>query len=321
MLDRRKFLSGMALTISGAFLDGQIKEIPDVNATKAAKETKCDSLSEKRYDLMEDVMKYRKIDAHAHIYWTDNSPQDQLNFGKRLGIDRQVISRYLDVMPGTPDQFRKFNDLTIKAIKQYPDRLLGGFILNPVYQYESLEEIKRCADAGMIGTGELYYQVKINDPLYYPIIEKLIDLKMIIFSHAECQLGVGGYNPGMKKFNGHKAPNTSIPEDFVDIATRYPEGIFQFAHIGGGGDWEYECKLFKACPNIYVDTSGSNNEEHMIDFAVDLLGEDRLFFGSDNSYYQSVGKILAARLTERQKRKIFFENYNNILKKGGRGVD
>ena len=59
----------------------------------------------------------------------------------------------------------------------------------------------------------------------------------------------------------------------------------------------------------------------MIDFAVELLGEDRLFYGADNSYYQSVGKILASNLTESQKRKVFFDNYNNILRKGGRNVD
>lgn len=270
------------------------------------------------YNLMKEVMKYRKIDVHAHIYWTDDSPETQLDYGRRLGISKQVISRYLDVMPGTPDQFRKFNDLTIKAIKKYPDQLLGGFVLNPAYQKESLEEIKRCTDAGMIGPGELYYQVKINDPKYFPIIEKLIDLKMIIHSHAECQLGVGGYR---MKYNGHKQPNTSIPEDFVDIAKRYPEGIFQYAHIGMGGDWEYECKLFRDYPNIYVDTSGSNNAENMIDFAVEHLGEDRLFFASDNSYYQGVGRVLSANLNDQQKQKIFFDNYNNLLKKGGRGVD
>src|SRR5690606_26156289 len=116
-------------------------------------------------------------------------------------------------------------------------------------------------------------------------------------------------------------PNTSIPEDFVDIAKRYPEGIVQYAHIGMGGDWEYECKLFRDYPNIYVDTSGSNNAENMIDFAVSQLGEDRLFFASDNSYYQSVGKILASNLTEIQKKKALFDKYNNLLKKGGRGVD
>lgn len=271
-----------------------------------------------RYDIMKDVHKYRKIDAHAHVYFTDDSPGIQLDYGERLGITKQVISRYLSVFPGTPEQFREYNDLTIKAIKKYPDRLIGGFVLNPTYKNESLEEIKRCMDYGMVGPGELYFQVKINDPLYFPVIEKLIDLKMMIFSHAECQLGVGGYR---MKYNGNKAPNTSIPEDFVDLAKRYPEGNFQYAHIGGGGDWEYECKLFKDYPNIYVDTSGSNNQENMIDFAVEHLGADRLFYASDNSYLQSVGVVLASNLTDAQKQKVFFDNYNNILKKGGRNVD
>lgn len=314
--NRRKFVSRSAAGVAGLVFGYGLKGV--------ASDRTCDDFSEEslfkpqKFDLMKEVMKFRKIDAHAHIYWTEDSPGTQLDYGRRLGIEKQVISRYLDVMPGTPEQFKKFNDLTIKAIKKYPDQLLGGFLLNPAYKQESLDEIKRCTDAGMIGPGELYYQVKINDPRYYPIIEKLIDLKMIIHSHAECQLGVGGYR---MKYNGYKQPNTSIPEDFVEVAKRYPEGIFQFAHIGMGGDWEYECKMFRDYPNIYVDTSGSNNAENMIDFAVEHLGEDRLFFASDNSYYQSVGKILAANLTGRQKQKIFFDNYNNLLKKGGRGVD
>jgi predicted TIM-barrel fold metal-dependent hydrolase len=57
----------------------------------------------------------------------------------------------------------------------------------------------------------------------------------------------------------------------------------------------------------------------MVDFAVEWLGEDRVFFGCDSSFYQGVGKILSSGLTEMQKRKIFYDNYNNILKKSGRG--
>lgn len=313
LINRRGFVAGTAATAAGILLGRNLDAMP-VHEEGPNEELSVPS----GYDIMKDVFKYRKIDAHAHIYFTADSPGTQLDFGDRLGIEKQVISRYLSVFPGTPEQFREYNDLTIKAIKKYPDRLLGGFVLNPAYKKESLEEIQRCIDNGMIGTGELYYQVKLNDPLYYPIIEKLIDLKMIIHSHAECQLGVGGYR---MKYNGNKAPNTSIPEDFVEVAKRYPEGIFHYAHIGGGGDWEYECKLFRDIPNIYVDTSGSNNCEGMIDFAVEHLGEDRLFFASDNSYYQSVGTVLASNLTDTQKQKVFFDNYNNVLKRGGRNVN
>ena len=312
-INRRKFVTRSAASAAGILIGSHL------TAMTGPEDKEEISLTDpKKYDLMKDVMKYRKIDAHAHIYFTNTSPEEQLDAGERLGIDKQVISRYLSIMPGTPEQFREYNDLTIRAIKKYPKHLLGGFVLNPHYKKESLDEIKRCIDAGMIGTGELYYQTKISDPLYYPIIEKLIDMKMIIFSHAECQIGVGGYR---MKYNGNKEPNTSIPEDFVAIAKRYPEGMFHYAHIGGGGDWEYMCKMLKDSPNVCVDTSGSNNDEHMIDFAIEVLGEHRLFFGSDNSYYQSVGKILASNLTEAQKEKVFFDNYNNLLKKGGRNVD
>jgi predicted TIM-barrel fold metal-dependent hydrolase len=105
----------------------------------------------------------------------------------------------------------------------------------------------------------------------------------------------------------------------VDIAKRYPEAMFQWAHIASG-DFEYICKSFKDYPNIYVDVSGSNNEEKQVDFCIRYLGEDRIFFGSDGSYYQAVGKILASNATESQRKKIFFENYNNMLRKGGHNV-
>ena len=311
LFNRRKFMGSTGALAAGVLFGNSLQGMPLPNKEEIQS-------SPDKYDIMKDVFKYRKIDAHAHIYFTKDSPGTQLDYGERLGINKQVISRYLSVFPGTPEQFRAYNDLTIKAIQKYPDQLIGAFILNPTYKKESLEEIKRCTDYGMVGPGELYYQVKINDPLYFPVIEKLIDMKMMIFSHAECQLGVGGYR---MKYNGNKAPNTSIPEDFVDLAKRYPEGNFQYAHIGGGGDWEYECKLFKDYPNIYVDTSGSNNQENMIDFAVEQLGEDRLFYASDNSYHQTIGTILSSNLTDVQKQKVFYDNYNNILKKGVRNAD
>ena len=42
----------------------------------------------------------------------------------------------------------------------------------------------------------------------------------------------------------------------------------------------------------------------MIDYVLKYLGEDRMFFGTDSSYYQGVGTILASKLNEEQKREI-----------------
>jgi len=271
------------------------------------------------YELMKEVMKYRKIDAHTHIYTSaSHTPEWHLEYADRLGIEKLQISRpSLNFrggdIPENPDQVKECNDIVYKAMKQYPDRFIGFFTLNPHFRKESMEELKKRVDQGFTGYKGSWH-VKVNHPLYYPIIEKLIDLKMICFMHTECQLGIGGYR---MKYDTGERPQVSIPEDFTDAAKRYPEAIFQWAHIGGGGDWEYMCKSFRDYPNIYVDTSGSNNEEKIIDFALKYLGEDRLFFGSDNSYYQAVGKVLAADLTEVQRKKLFFDNYNNILSKAG----
>jgi uncharacterized protein len=305
-MNRRKFLTNTSLTATGVILTSKLSGCSSGDIENKAS-----------YDIMKDVMKYQKFDAHCH-------PQEdllkQIEIADRLGIGNMQISNPVTNFTGNepegPDQVRKNNDVVLKAMKQFPDRFTGFFTLNPNYPKESLEELKRCVDLGMAGY-KGYTQVKVNDPLYYPIIEKLIDLKMLVFMHTFCQLGMGGYR---MKYDIGRFPNTTLPEDMVDAAKRYPEAMFHFAHIAGGGDWEYECKILKECPNIYVDTGGSNNEENIIDFAIKHLGEDRIFFGTDDCYHHGVGKILASDTTDAQKQKIFFENYNNVLRKGGHNV-
>ena len=318
-INRRKFLTDISRSSAGIALVNPLAEYEFKG--------KPEILS---YDIMKDVKKYRKLDSHTHI-WNKNEIEMQIDFADRLSIEKLQISKPIvndsGKEPEGPEVVRECNDLILSAMKQHPDRFIGFFTLNPRYPKESIEEIKRCVDNGMAGY-KGYTQVKVNDPLYYPIIEKLIDLKMICFMHAECELGIAGYRVE-KNIAGYRtkynildiqeAPNTTIPEDMVEAARRYPEAMFHWAHIACG-DFEYICKTIKDYPNIYVDISGSNNDEKHVDFCIEYLGEDRIFFGSDRSYYQAIGKVLASNLTETQRKKIFFENYNNMLRKGGHNV-
>ena len=305
-ITRRRFISQSTLSAAGLAMAGVM-----VSPAHGIPQP------ETSFDLMKEVLRYKKIDAYATSNLSKGNLRVQIDFADRLGIQKLFVANPMTPIKATPEEFRELNDRTIQAVNLYPDRLVGQFSLNPIYPKESLEEIKRCVGEGMVGT-RLYNQVKINDPLYFPVIEALGDLKMIVFMHGECQLGVGGYR---MKYDANKLLTTSTPEDFVEAAIRYPEAMFQFAHIGGGGDWECMCKTFADYPNIYVDTGGSNNEENMIDFALKHLGEDRLFFGTDNSFYQSVGKIFSSGLSDLQKKKLFSENYSNVLRKGGYHVD
>ena len=306
LISRRGFMTGSVASAASIAVTAHLADIGGKTPSVIP--------APKRESLMDEIKRFRKIDAHAHVGLGEGTPTDIVDIADRLSIARLMISK--PMAPGSPGLATEFiacNKLVYSAMKEYPDRFTGMLTLNPTYKKESLEEIKKCTDLGMVGM-KLYNHVKINDPLFYPIIEKFIDLKMIILMHSPI-------GKARVKYNAREPKNISIPEDFVDIARRYPEAMFQFAHIGGGIDWEDACKALKDSPNVYVDVSGSNNEGNMIDFALSYLGEDRLLFGCDNSFYQGVGGMIAANLTENQRKKIFFENYNNILKKSGRHVN
>ena len=299
---RRKFIAGAATSAAGMMLT------PAMQAAATERRT-----STAAYDIMQELRKYRKIDSYATSSFSSESLRSQIDFADRFGIEKLFIALPMREIKNTPDEFKAMNATVHKAVKEFSGRLVGQFTFNPIYKKESLDEISRCVDRGMVGS-RIYHQVKINDPLFFPFIEKFIKLKMIFFIHGEVQLGVGGYR---MKYDAEKLPTISGADDFADAARRYPDALFQYPHLGGGGDWEYVCKVFRDHPNIYVDLGGSNNQENMVNFALEHLGEDRLLFGSDNSFYQAVGKILSANLAEAQRKKIFFENYNAILRRGG----
>lgn len=305
-INRRKFLTNTAVSVAGVMLGAQLVKC-------SSKDVSAPMRADASFDVMKEVMSYRKIDAHAHVFFSDDSPDTQIDIADRLGIEKLVISR--PMAPGgkgSPEEFIRCNDLVLKATKKYPDRLIGQPTLNPQYQKESLEEINRCIGEGMVGL-KVYNHVKINDPLFYPIIERYIDLKMIILMHV-------GIGKSRITYDAGEPPNVSIPEDFADVASRYPEAMFQFAHLAGGEDWEDACNTLKDSPNVFLDVSGSNNDSGIVDYAVKSVGVDRIFFGCDNSFYQGVGHVIAANLDAGERQKIFFENYNNILKKSGNNV-
>jgi predicted TIM-barrel fold metal-dependent hydrolase len=302
-MNRRKFFARAAVSASALAVGSHLMAFSEKKGKKPGDG-----------NLMKEVLKYRKIDSHAHVFFTEDSPDTQIEFADRLGIEKLVISR--PMAPGgagKPEEFIKCNNLVLEAVKRYPDRFIGQPTINPTYPKESMEELKRCKDLGMVGL-KLYNHVKLNDPLFYPVIEKFIDWKMIILMHV-------GIGKARVEFDSREPENVTIPEYFIDVSKRYPEAMFQLAHLGGGIDWLNACKAVKDLPNVFVDASGSNNAGGMFDFAMEYIGEDRLFFGCDNSFFQGVGTVLSANLTERQRQKIFFENYNNILRKAGRHVD
>jgi len=316
-IGRRRFLSQGGIALLGASIPVILKatktggiQVDDKNKGTPSLDFQKDGWK----GMLHEALKYRKIDAHNHLGIDAND--DLANIEKScdlLGITRVAVS-----LPGgkTPTIIRENNNLILKAMKASPKRIIGQCYINPGFQKEALEEIDRCIDQGMVMLGELYDDHKINDPLYYPIIEKCIKLKIPLLMHGVTTLG--NWRKGYLPTN---PPNSSAPEDFVDIGRRYPEAMIICGHIGGGGNWEYVCRILRDAPTIYLDTSGSVSDEGMIDMAIEYIGVDRLLFATDLNFETGVGKIMWANLSEGDRKKIFFSNFNNLLKKTGNHVD
>jgi predicted TIM-barrel fold metal-dependent hydrolase len=55
---------------------------------------------------------------------------------------------------------------------------------------------------------------------------------------------------------------------------------------------------------VVVDMSGSVHDCPMIEEAVEILGADRILFGTDNGFSSCIGKILGADIPENHKKTI-----------------
>ena len=250
-----------------------------------------------------------RIDCHNHCSCTVKrwpSAEDVAESIRRLGVDRTCCSHPITSQRAEPAEVRRANDDILTAMRRFPDVILGQCFLNPGYARQTQDEITRCVvDHGMVGV-KLYYQYRIDEPVQFPVIERCIDLGVPILMHAAHLTAPEALA---------QQPRVSSGEHFVEVARRYPEAMLICAHIGGGGDWEWQLKALREVPNVYLDTSGSVIDQGMIERCVRELGAHRVLFGTDMNLARGVGKVLDANITERQRKEIFAGNFQTMLEK------
>lgn len=251
---------------------------------------------------------------HMHVRgagqdWSWDSNDRLIEAADALGIERMVVS--IPVMRGMPTyaKVRECNDAVIDCMRRYKGRIEGWSYIVPGHA-QSIDEVDRCLDAGMIGI-KLYNQYKIWDPAVHPVLEKAIDEGLPVLEHAG--------HATTREFLDQQ-PNISDAADFVEAARLYPECMLIEAHIGGGGDWEWSIKALRDAPSVYLDTSGSIIDEGMVEMCVRELGADRLLFGTDMTMEGGVGKMTAAAISKADKEKICFRNWEKILTRRRKGV-
>lgn len=97
------------------------------------------------------------------------------------------------------------------------------------------------------------------------------------------------------------------------MASKYPDATIIMAHIGG--NWEVGAQAVKGCRNVLVDTCGTICDAGMIEYAVKMLGAERVVYGSDNcDFAGQVAKVLSAEISEEGKELILSGNVERVMK-------
>jgi len=177
------------------------------------------------------------------------------------------------------------NDLLAGLVARHPDKFMG-------FAHHRLEpgadrELERAVDELGLGGYKLLgprTDYAFEDPRLRPVWEFCAERRLPVLIHFGF-LGRGG---GVVQH-----PRMS-PLSLFEVARNFPEIPFVIPHFGAGY-WQELLALCWSLPNIYVDTSGSNQWIRWMPYPLTLddlfakayqtIGPERILFGSDSSYF------------------------------------
>ncbi|MCZ7573665.1 MAG: amidohydrolase family protein [Ardenticatenaceae bacterium] len=253
------------------------------------------------------------IDAHVHI-WEEDGPDDewarqsnaaQMRYATRHDVRLCAFVTGGRLQPGVEElptvaEFATANRFLARYRDRFPDRILPFAYVNPAYPNEAIRELERCVKAdGFVGL-KLLRSVRCSDPRVALLAREAGKLGVPLLQHA-------GTGPDVIR------PGESTTEDLIELAQRVPETNYIFAHVSGGGEWEWEIKALKPYPNIYLDTSGSVREMGITEMMVREVGAPRILFGTDGSNCAALGRLFGAEISEEERRLIGYANMARLL--------
>lgn len=215
------------------------------------------------------------------------------------------------------------------AARAFPQRFFPFAMVNPrAWNPDACAEVQcACLFPAM-------HAYPIHDGVARPVFEWAAAHHRAVFVHCGAlSVGVRG-KLGLPSLFDMRFSN---PIDVHAVALRYPEVPILIPHFGAGYFRE-ALMLADLCPNVYLDTSSSNRwmryEEvhhleargglrHVFRRALDVLGPERILFGTDSSFFprgwhhaifeEQARALYEIGLTAAHARMIFAENLLRIL--------
>ncbi len=194
-------------------------------------------------------------------------------------MDRHGIQRIVFVTGGG-------NDNLAQVVRRHPDRFVG-FAHHDPFLPGAADELRRAVETlGLRGLKLIAPTLsrRIDDPSGYPVWEVAAAHRIPVLIHFG-MLGAGGGIAHNDKIN---------PAHLEPVAKDFPTVDFVVPHFG----IQYVKELLFlcwACPNVHVDTSGSNQWVRWMPYPLTLddlfrkfletVGPERIVYGSDSSWF------------------------------------
>lgn len=190
------------------------------------------------------------------------------------GVDASVAFSFGWTDPGLIEEN---NNYVIDAMQRYPKRIYGMAVSQPTAGERAVNELERCAQAGMIGLGELMPHgqgYRLSDTsLLTPVMEVVRRHQLLVLSH--CSEPVGHLYPG-------KGDVTL--QDIVTFLTAFPDIRFIAAHWGGGLPfYSLMPEIQRITANVWYDTAATTflYQPKIVSVVTALVGAERILFASD----------------------------------------
>lgn len=242
------------------------------------------------------------IDAHAHL-WKGSYGKNKdaiLRLAEAYHVDRTYVSALAEDFYPTGDDIEELNGETAAFIREHPDLISGYCYVNPRLE-SALTSLRRGIESQGMSGMKLWVATFCDDPLVFPLVEQCISYRVPILIHTFYK------TVGQLKYE-------SLGANVAGLARRYPEAKIIMAHLGA--NCYTELKPVIEYKNVSFDISGSLYRRDELDYAVRLLGADRILFGTDSpgvNFLVSRGQVEEADLTNEQRNLIYYKNALKIF--------
>lgn len=236
----------------------------------------------------------KKIDAHAHIGYYGSFFD--------VGITAEDLVRQMDEFEIDKAIVSDLNNEEIrKAVKTFPDRLIGSVWINPLEGQKAVDAVKRAIndwEFKAIKIHPLLHAFVANDQAAHPVAKVAEDLGVPIFIHS-----------------GH--PPFSLPWSIAQLAEAFPRVKMVMVHMGHGHGVYIQAAIdmAKKCANLYLETSGMPMHTKIKE-AYEQVGSDRIMFGTDAPFHHpsvEIQRVMVSGLDERQLTDLFYNNAATFL--------